>query len=118
KPDEELTDAELLLMMKHPLDGAELLDSFPELKHLSPIVRAHHEEYDGNGYPAGLKGEEIPAAARIICVANSYHSMTSPLRYRPGMSPTEAQQALTKGAGSQWDPRFVEALILAIMQQA
>lgn len=117
KPDEELTDSELLLMMKHPLDGAELLASFPELERLAPMVRAHHEEFDGNGYPAGLKGEEIPVISRIIAVADSYHAMVSPLRHRAGMNPVEAQQALTKGAGTQFDPRFVEALILAIMQQ-
>jgi HD-GYP domain-containing protein (c-di-GMP phosphodiesterase class II)/GAF domain-containing protein len=117
KSDEELSDSELLLIMKHPLDGAELLESFPDLKHLAPIVRAHHEEYDGNGYPAGLKGDEIPVLARVIHVADSYHQLTSPMRFRAGMNPTEAQQVLTKGAGKQWDPRFVEALILSIMQQ-
>ncbi|MBI4532523.1 MAG: HD domain-containing protein [Candidatus Melainabacteria bacterium] len=117
KPDEELSDSELLVMMKHPLDGAELLESFPELKHLAPIVRSHHEEYDGNGYPAGLKGEEIPLAARIICVANSYHALTSPLKDGAAMSASSAQEALTKGAGKQWEPRLVEALLLCIMQQ-
>jgi HD-GYP domain-containing protein (c-di-GMP phosphodiesterase class II) len=117
KPDDELSDSELLLMMKHPLDGAELLESFPDLKQLAPIVRAHHEEYDGNGYPAGLKGDDIPLLARVIHVADSYHQLTSPMRFRAGMSPTDAQQVLTKGAGKQWDPRFVEALILSIMQQ-
>ncbi|HEY9868719.1 MAG TPA: HD domain-containing phosphohydrolase [Candidatus Obscuribacterales bacterium] len=116
KPDEELSDNELLLMMKHPLDGAELLESFPELKHLAPIVRSHHEEFDGNGYPAGLKGEEIPLAARIVHVADSYHLLTSPLRMRPGLDPQQAQQEMTRGAGKQWDPRLVEALILSIMQ--
>lgn len=117
KLDEELSDNELLVRMKHPLDGAELLDSFPELKHLAPIVRSHHEEFDGNGYPAGLKGEQIPLASRIIHVADSYHAMISPRRNQSGISPTEAQQQLTKGAGSQWDPRCIEALLLAIMQQ-
>jgi len=116
KPDEELADNELLLMMRHPLDGAELLESFPELKHLAPIVRSHHEEFDGNGYPAGLKGEEIPLAARIIHAADSYHLFTSPLRTRGGADPQVAQQELTKGAGKQWDPRLVEALILCLMQ--
>ncbi len=116
KPDEELADNELLLVMRHPLDGAELLESFPELKHLAPIVRSHHEEYDGNGYPAGLKGEEIPLAARIIHVADSYHLFTSPLRSRSGADPQTAQQELTKGAGKQWDPRLVEGLILCLMQ--
>jgi len=117
KPPESLSDSELLLMMKHTIDGGEVLESFAELKELAPIVRAHHEEYDGNGYPAGLKGEEIPVAARIIAVADGYHALVSPMRYRPGINPIEAQQTLTKGAGSQWDPRFVEALILALMQQ-
>ncbi len=116
KSDEELSDAELLLMMKHPLDGAGLLESFPDLKRLAPVVRAHHEEYDGNGYPAGLKGDEIPQLSGIIHVADSYHQLTSATRTRPGMNPTEAQQVLARGAGKQWDPRFVEALILSIMQ--
>lgn len=121
KPDDQLSDEELLLIMRHPIDGADLLESFPELASLGPIVRAHHEEFDGNGYPGrdgvGLKGEEIPLAARIIAVADSYHAMTSDLIYRPGLAPTQAQEELTKGANSLWDARCVEALILTIMQQ-
>lgn len=117
KPDEELSDPELITVMKHPLDGAELLESFPDLKLLAPIVRAHHEEYDGNGYPQGLKGEEIPLAARIIHVANSYHAMVSPLRYGAGMSPAEAQEELVKGKGSQWDPEVVQALLQCLISQ-
>jgi putative nucleotidyltransferase with HDIG domain len=115
KPDEQLSDPELITVMKHPLDGAELLESFPDLQRLAPIVRAHHEEYNGNGYPQGLKGEEIPVAARIIHVANSYHGMTSAKRFGPGMKPGDAQQELVKGAGQQWDPTFVQMLIQAIM---
>jgi putative nucleotidyltransferase with HDIG domain len=121
KPDDQLTDEELLLVMRHPIDGADLLESFPELSNLGPIVRAHHEEFDGNGYPGrdgvGLKGEEIPLAARIIAVADSYHAMTSDLIYRQGLAPTQAQEELTKGANSLWDARCVEALILCVMQQ-
>ncbi len=121
KPDDQLSDEELLLVMRHPIDGADLLESFPELSNLGPIVRAHHEEFDGNGYPGrdgvGLKGDEIPLAARIIAVADSYHAMTYDLVYRPGLAPTQAQEELTKGANSLWDARCVEALILSVMQQ-
>ncbi|HEY9679498.1 MAG TPA: HD domain-containing phosphohydrolase [Drouetiella sp.] len=115
KPDEQLSDPELITVMKHPLDGAELLESFPDLQKLGPIVRAHHEEYNGEGYPQGLKGDEIPVAARIIHVANSYHTFVSEKRFGPGISPQDAQQELVKGAGKQWDPTFVQALIQAIM---
>ncbi|CAN5361116.1 hypothetical protein BH10CYA1_BH10CYA1_33540 [soil metagenome] len=115
KPDEQLSDPDLITVMKHPLDGAELLESFPDLQRLAPIVRSHHEEFNGNGYPQGLKGEEIPVAARIIHVANSYHSMTSDKRYGPGMTPGAAQNELVKGAGQQWDPTYVQMLIQAIM---
>jgi putative nucleotidyltransferase with HDIG domain len=115
KKDEELSDPELIIMMKHPIDGGELLESFEELKHLAEIVRAHHEEFDGNGYPQGLKGDEIPKVARVVALANSYHSMISTMTYGPGMAPQKAQEELVKGAGKQWDPAFVQALIQAIM---
>jgi putative nucleotidyltransferase with HDIG domain len=117
KRDEDLTDPELFVMMRHPIDGAELLDSFQDLKHLAEVVRAHHEEFDGNGYPQGLKGDEIPVAARVVSVANSYHSLVSPMVWGPGMPPQKAQEELVKGAGKQWDPTFVQALIQAIMSK-
>ncbi|HEY9788439.1 MAG TPA: HD domain-containing phosphohydrolase [Candidatus Obscuribacterales bacterium] len=111
KRDEELSDPELITVMRHPIDGAELLESFPDLAHLAPIVRAHHEEYSGEGYPQGLKGDEIPVAARIICLANAYHNMVSEMRYGPGISPAAAQEELAKGAGRQWDPTLVQAFL-------
>lgn len=117
KRDEDLSDPELFVMMRHPIDGAELLESFQDLKHLAEIVRAHHEEFDGNGYPQGLKGDEIPVAARVVSVANSYHSLVSPMAWGPGMPPQKAQEELVKGAGKQWDPTFVQALIQAIMSR-
>jgi len=115
-PEDALEDQELLVMMKHPGDGAALLESFPELKHLCPIVRAHHEEYSGNGYPLGLKGQEIPLAAAIIHVADSYQQMTAKLKYRQPMGQQEALKALTEGAGVQWDPAAVQALIQCLAQ--
>ncbi len=117
KSEEELSDEELVWIMKHPLDGSELIESIPELAHLAPVVLAHHEEYNGNGYPAGLAGEDIPLAARIIHLADSYHQMTTDLTYRKAMKAQDAQVELTKGAGSQWEARLVEALILCLMQK-
>jgi HD-GYP domain-containing protein (c-di-GMP phosphodiesterase class II)/GAF domain-containing protein len=116
KSEDELSDSELLMIMKHPIDGANLLEGLPELKHLAPIVLAHHEEYNGNGYPAGLAGENIPLAARIIHVASSYHTMLTGNRNRAGMTDNEAQQALRLGAGSSFDPAVVEALIACLQQ--
>ncbi len=111
KRDEELSDPELIMVMKHPLDGAELLESFPDLGHLTPIVRAHHEEFDGNGYPQGLKGEEIPLAARIIYIANSYYGLISDMCYGLGMSAEEAQKQLRAGSGKQYDPDLVDVFL-------
>ena len=116
KPEDELEDQELLLKMKHPIDGASLLEGFTELAPLAPVVLAHHEEYNGNGYPAGLEGEDIPLAARIIHVASDYHGMVSATRKRPAMTDAEAQQLLRSGAGKAYDPAIVEALIACVMQ--
>jgi HD-GYP domain-containing protein (c-di-GMP phosphodiesterase class II)/GAF domain-containing protein len=114
KPDDDLSDPELITVMNHTVDGANLLESFPDLAHLAPIVVAHHEEFDGNGYPKGLKGEEIAIAARIIFVANAYHSLTAEMRYGTGMSPESAQEELKQGKGKQYDPQVVDALIKCI----
>jgi HD-GYP domain-containing protein (c-di-GMP phosphodiesterase class II)/GAF domain-containing protein len=111
KPDEQLSDPELITVMNHTVDGANLVESFPELANLAPIVLAHHEEFDGNGYPKGLKGEDIPQAARIIFVANAYHGMTSQMRYGPGMSADKAQEHLQQGKGKEFDPAIVDAFV-------
>lgn len=118
KREEELHDSELITVMRHPIDGAELLESFPDLAHMAPIVRAHHEEYNGEGFPAGLKENEIPIEARIICLANAYHNMVSDMRYGPGMDPQEAQGEITRGAGRQWDPTLVQAFLQCLQSGA
>jgi HD-GYP domain-containing protein (c-di-GMP phosphodiesterase class II)/GAF domain-containing protein len=115
KPDEKLEDPELLAVMRHPIAGAELLESFPDLKHLTQIVLTHREEFNGEGYPQGLKGEEIPVEARVIAVANGYHCLVSPMKYGPGLEASAAQQRLVEEAGKKYDPTFVQALVQAIM---
>jgi HD-GYP domain-containing protein (c-di-GMP phosphodiesterase class II) len=115
KAEDDLSDTELLLVMNHPMDGAELLESFPDLQHLAPIVRAHHEEFDGNGFPHGLKGDEIPLAARIIGLANRYHEQASPKRIGPGKDPSSVQSEFVENAGKGWDPNVVQAFIQAVL---
>ena len=117
KPESEQEDNELLNIMKHPIAGAELLQGFPDLQHLAPIVLTHREEFNGEGYPQGLSGEQIPLEARVIAVANGYHCMVSEMKYGPGMSPGAAQQRIVEEAGKKYDPKFVQALLQAIMSQ-
>lgn len=116
KPDEQLSDAELVMMMNHTINGAKLLEGFPELAPLAPIVLSHHEEYNGQGYPQGESGENIPLAARIIQAANAYNEMVSDLVYRAGMPPEQAQTVMMRGSGNSYDPNVVEALIACISQ--
>jgi hypothetical protein len=89
---------------------------FPSMEHYSKIVKAamlHHEWFDGSGYPFGLKGHEIPLEARIIAVASAWDAMIYPKCYRNALSEEEALQTLLDGAGIQWDPRVVHALLKA-----
>lgn len=116
KPDEELSDAELVMTMNHTIDGAKLVEGFPELAPLAPIILAHHEEFDGNGYPEGLSGEVIPLEARIIHACNAYVEMVGDLVYRAGMPPEQAQTNMMRGAGNTYDPNVVQALIACMSQ--
>jgi HD-GYP domain-containing protein (c-di-GMP phosphodiesterase class II) len=74
-------------------------------------VRHHHERWDGAGYPDGLAGEAIPRGARILAVADTFDALTSDRPYRAGMSVEQALRILRQGAGEQWDPEIVEALV-------
>jgi HD-GYP domain-containing protein (c-di-GMP phosphodiesterase class II) len=74
-----------------------------------PGVRNHHENYNGKGYPDGLKGEEIPLMARILAVADAYDAMGSDRPYRPGMPVAQIEQIFRRGAGDQWDARVINS---------
>jgi putative nucleotidyltransferase with HDIG domain len=110
KPD-KLTAAEWHEMKAHPTIGANLLAQVPNLEKIRPIVLAHHEHYDGTGYPNGLKGSEIPLAAQIISVADTYQAMTSSRTYRPALTHEAAIAELRKVSGTQLNPAVVEAFI-------
>jgi diguanylate cyclase (GGDEF)-like protein/putative nucleotidyltransferase with HDIG domain len=105
-----LTAEEWKLIRAHPEVGASILMKAPLLSDIVPIVRAHHERYDGKGYPGTLQAEEIPLAARILAVADAYDAMTSHRPYRPAMSREQCLAELHANASTQFDPKVLEAL--------
>ena len=108
----KLTDEEWEIMKQHPTIGAEkVLLPNESLHDLIPIVKYHHEHWDGSGYPEKLKGEDIPLAARIVAVADAYHALISDRPYRKGMSNEKACEILKIGAGIQWDKNLVREFI-------
>ena len=106
-----LTSHEQMLMRHHPVVGAQILGSMPELAHLAPAVRAEHERWDGAGYPDGLAGEEIPIASRIALVCDAYHAMTSTRPYRRAMSAAAAREEIRRETGAQFCPYAAVALL-------
>jgi putative nucleotidyltransferase with HDIG domain len=106
-----LTPAEFEIMKTHTTRGAKILERVPELAPVIPIVRSHHERWDGGGYPDGLKGEQISHLARIVSVADAFDAMTSDRPYRKGMAPEIAFAELEKQRGKQFDPEFAAAFL-------
>ncbi len=106
-----LNEEETLTMRHHPLIGANILRPVAFPWSIGPVVRHHHERYDGGGYPAGLRGEEIPILARVLCVADAYEAMIADRPYRKSLSAQGAISELKGCAGTQFDPRVVDSLI-------
>src|SRR3954462_13787145 len=96
--------------------AARLLAS-PELEDLRAWIAAHHERPDGEGYPRGIEGDEIPLESRILAVADSYEAMTNERAYRPALSDQEAHDELRAGAGAQFDGDVVEAFLRALSRR-
>jgi putative nucleotidyltransferase with HDIG domain len=103
------------LMRAHVRVGADLLRGVPALAPVANIVLHHHEWFNGTGYPDGLSGAEIPLPARIIAAVDAYCAMITRRSYKEAYTPEHAQQELRDGAGTQFDPAVVEAL-LAVLQ--
>jgi HD-GYP domain-containing protein (c-di-GMP phosphodiesterase class II) len=112
-----LTDAEFELMKTHTLEGQALLDRIGgRLARVGAIVRSCHERWDGRGYPDGLLGEEIPLAARIVFACDAYSAMTTDRPYRKSMGRDAAIGELRSNAGSQFEPRVVQALVKVVTE--
>jgi len=113
-----LNDAEWDIMRSHPIRSVEMIEGLDFLRDVIPIIRAHHERYDGAGYPDGLKGEEIPPLARILSVADAYDALTSDRPYRAGFSREKAMEILRENAGTQWDAKVVDTLLASLSESA
>lgn len=110
KPD-RLTPEEFEAMKLHTVKGAEIVATVPDLHPIIPIVRSHHERWDGKGYPDGLAGEAIPMVARIVAVADAYDAMTSDRPYRKGMAAATAFAEVEKQSGRQFAPACATAFL-------
>ena len=109
-----LTPSEWSVMRTHPLIGAQIVLPIRVLGDAVDVVRHHHERYDGRGYPDGLRGGDIPLAARIFSVVDAYDAMTSERPYRRARSMQQAIEEIVRCSGSQFDPEVVESFTLVI----
>lgn len=109
-----LSEAEWRLMRQHPVIGADIVGRVPALRALVPIVRSHHEHWDGNGYPDRLAGDAIPLGARIVAVTDAYGALTSDRPYRRAQPVRDALAELRRCAGTQFDPAVVAAFVPVI----
>jgi HD-GYP domain-containing protein (c-di-GMP phosphodiesterase class II) len=103
-------------MQQHAAVGAEIVSHIPALRPLVPVIRAHHERWDGQGYPDQLCGEVIPAGARILTVVDAYLAMCTDRPYQQARAPTDALRELQRCAGSQFDPQVVDVLLRLLGQ--
>jgi diguanylate cyclase (GGDEF)-like protein len=106
-----LTDDEWTVMAEHPVAGERILLRIPDLAVIAPVVRHEHEHWDGSGYPDRLRERKIPIGSRIILACDSYHAMLTDRPYRAAMTPAAAMRELRRGAGKQFDPDVVDALL-------
>jgi putative nucleotidyltransferase with HDIG domain len=109
-----LTDEEWAIMRRHPVRAYELLSKIPYLQQALDIPYAHHEKWNGSGYPRGLVGEQIPIAARIFTVVDVFDALTSDRPYRLALNLPEALEYIRSQAGSHFDPKVVDAFLQII----
>lgn len=108
---EKLTKEELEIVKKHPVVASRMIEGIKGMKNIADIVRAHHERYDGEGYPDNLLGNSIPIEARIINIVDSYTAMISERPYKKSLSENEAIEELKNGKNRQFDGKVVDKFI-------
>ena len=109
----KLTEAEYIEIMKHPEYAANILEAIPQLRHIIPAVKYHHERYDGNGYPSKLKGEEIPYFSRILAIADTFDAMSSSRPYREALPFNVCIEEVKRCSGTQFDPELAATALKA-----
>jgi HD-GYP domain-containing protein (c-di-GMP phosphodiesterase class II) len=114
---QKLTREEYEVFKEHPDKGRRIIEPIEFLREIVPAIFHHHEQYDGSGYPLGLKGEAIPLEARILAVADTYDAMTSDRAYRKALSNEIAIAELKRCAGTQFDPRIVAVFVIEMDKQ-
>ncbi len=110
-----LSPSEWRLVREHPGRGARLVASVPGLEPLAPLLRAHHERWDGRGYPDRLAGERIPLGARVIHACDAFDAMTHDRPYRAAVGPEEACEEIAAVAGAQLDPVVARVLVATVL---
>jgi putative nucleotidyltransferase with HDIG domain len=108
-----LSDDEWVEMRRHPRIGHDMLKDISFLSGAATIVLAHHERFDGKGYPRGLLADEIPPGARMFVLADTFDAMTSDRPYRRALTPEASRDEIIRCSGTQFDPRCVQAFLLA-----
>ena len=114
---ERLNEQEHASMQGHTIVGAEIISHIPSLRTLIPVIRAHHERWDGQGYPDGLAGTAIPLGARIVAVADAYDAIVTERHYQPARDTSTALNELRRCAGTQFDPEITRAMEEMLGQQ-
>lgn len=112
-----LSEEEFHIMKQHPEQSYQILHDFPYFQNIAENARLHHERFDGKGYPFGLKGEQIPTAARIILIADTFDAITSTRPYRKGLPYEVAYEELLLFSGTQFDPNLVRMFIQAMKKE-
>ncbi|MCX6375653.1 MAG: HD domain-containing protein [Armatimonadetes bacterium] len=114
---ENLTPAEFEIVKTHTAVGADMVEQVKFLRDISPIIRHHHEAWDGGGYPDGLKGDEIPLGARIIAVCTAFDAMTHAKAYRPAMDEEDVVRTIRAAAGRKYDPAVADAFLRSLKKR-
>lgn len=112
-----LTERQWQVMRRHPVLAGDVLAGLPGMDEVKDAVLHHHERFDGRGYPHGLKGDEIPLAARVLAVTDAFDAMTTDRPYRRAMPVERAIRELVRNAGTQFDPDIVDVFLQVLREQ-